>query len=553
MLEKQSIIQSKWVEELKDFLDHCPNSLLLWYLRRYGLPTFGNADFLVERIIHSFLIAEKLIGNEQEELQKQYPLPVGQTFKVLHNQINSLIESGEKIPDFIELVNFIDKISENGSQNIFFYRIRPKFANHLDDLRRKDYILESLKNQRYGHCYNRNRLIWTAKYPKLAEVRHKYEAGVGELFLKWVETRSWLQIIPKSVPPRYESRQERSVNFFRMDLKDGTAQIRIQKLQTRPHKTLEAELEIYCEEIGKLFNFDFYEPVPLEPIVKKLLRGRVLGIRYWRIDFPNGKFLKGTEDLNIFEILKIRFRNYSVRKIRGYWKNLDRIWGPENIYTNIDGKSNKLLITRHCDQLQIDSVLGYFKGLKKRPIKITEIKNLAKKRKDLEIILSSIDRNLDQSKDKKVSANELVALWYQIGFIKEAYEELVKISKKFKILKEKGEIILVYRTTSKGLIGFLERLFGMEFSIAQKNAVISLSFVIVIILLFWLNAWLFLPLIKEYVRGFWIVTLTCFINIALIFACALPIIGQDLIKDSIYLMGKIIEKIKKLFTIKKNS
>ena len=76
-------------------LNHCQNSLLLWYLRRYDLPTFGNANFLVERIIHSFLIAEKLQGNEQESLHKQYPLPVGQAFKVLHDRINFLLKNIE--------------------------------------------------------------------------------------------------------------------------------------------------------------------------------------------------------------------------------------------------------------------------------------------------------------------------------------------------------------------------------------------------------------------------------------------------------------------------
>ena len=93
MPKKQIVIRLKWIEELENFLNHCQNSLLLWYLRRYDLPTFGNANFLVERIIHSFLIAEKLQGNEQESLHKQYPLPVGQAFKVLHDRINFLLKN----------------------------------------------------------------------------------------------------------------------------------------------------------------------------------------------------------------------------------------------------------------------------------------------------------------------------------------------------------------------------------------------------------------------------------------------------------------------------
>ncbi|MCK4359082.1 MAG: hypothetical protein KAW92_10165 [Candidatus Cloacimonetes bacterium] len=553
MSEKQFPISPKWVEEIEDSLNHrYPNPVLKNYLRRFGLPTFGTTRFLAERIIHAFLITEKLQGNEQKGLRRQFPMPIGQTLNVLQDQIKSLLKKGEKIPDFKDLVKYLDHIAKKGWQHIFFYRISSNRASHLNELRKKEYILESLNKLRCGTCYNRNRLIWDAKTPKLAEVRHRYDAGAGELLFKWVETRHWLQNIPGSVPPRHIPCQERSVNFFRVDLKDGAAEISIQKLHSFPQKKLQEELEIYCKEIRKLLNFDAYSLVPLEPTIKKLLSSRDMEIKFWSIRLASGGILEGTRDPNIFERLTLGLRNYSVRKVRGDWVNLDRIWGPQNVHTELDGKSNGLLITKHCDPLQMEFILRWLKGLKGERIKITEIKKLAKKREDLEPILRSIDRDLYQSEDKKVRANKLEALWYHIGLIQEAYTELVKISKKFKTSKEKGEIVLVYETPSGGLIGFLERAFGM-FSNAQKRAIISLAFMIVIILLFWLNVWLFLPLVKESGKAFSIVTLTCFINIILILASAIPIVGKNAINDAIGLMGRIIEKFKKLFPFKKRA
>ncbi len=186
------IIKEEWVEEIKKTLNRYPNDAIELYLRQFDLPVYGGKLLWLERIIHAMLIAEQLTGNVQGGLTKKFPLPVGVAFNVLHGQITSLLKKKKKVPSFEELMTFIDELVKNGRQHIFLYQIKPDARSYLNELKRKEYILRSLRKRKYGGCYNKNRFVWNAKIPKLAHVIHKYESGRGELFLKWVETRSWL-------------------------------------------------------------------------------------------------------------------------------------------------------------------------------------------------------------------------------------------------------------------------------------------------------------------------------------------------------------------------
>ena len=565
MPEKKYAIKLQWVEELVKCLKQHPVPELQRYLRQFNLPTFGTQSFLIDRIIDAALVSEKLKKNGQTGLGGRFPMPVGAQLTSLNTQIGNLLKKGEKVPDFEELMNYTDEFAENGRQYIFFYRINSDHMKYLHYLRNEDYIYKLLKKNKYGRYYNKKHSVWYARTPKLSEVRHWYNKGEGkskgegELIFKWVEARNWNQKIGASLPPQFIRRQERSVNFFRLDLKNGITEIRIQKLETFPQKRLSQELKIYINEVKKLLNFDYFSPVPVEPIIRRLLRSSVIRIRSWSIKLPTGGILIGVKEPNLFNRLRFSFGNYSALKISGDWINSDREWGPQNVLTELDVNMDKLLITKYCDRQQIGYILRWLKSVILEQIKsplpeptlvwinTPEIRKLIKKRKDLEPILRNIDQVLLKSKDKKVSSGQIDRR-YSSEFIEDTFKELVNISpKEFKISRQKRKAVLVYKPI-KGLIGFLEYVLGTEFSVAQKGAIISLLFMVVIIFLFWLNIKLFLPFLMESYgkSGDIIITLTCLINIICIFAIVIPVIGIAKIRYAIGLIEKII-KLKEIF------
>lgn len=535
------IIKEEWVEEIKKTLNRYPNDVIELYLRQFGLPVYGGRQLIIERIIHAMLIAEQLTGNIQKGLTKKFPLPVGEAFSVLHGQITSLLKIKKKVPNFEELMNFIDELAKNGHQHIFLYQLKPDARSYLNELRRKEDVLKSLKKFRCGSYYNKNCFVWDARIPKLAQVKHKYESGRGELLYKWVETRSWLEHDGQDDKgrPVYIPSKERSVNFFRVDLRDGTAEIRLQKLNSNPDKLLQDEFDIYCKEICKLLSFDMFFAVPLDPIMKRLLKGRDMQITYWEGRLkgkPKGKDrLSGNTDPSIFNKLELILKKYSSQKLHGDWADLDNIWGPEKVHTKFDGNKNKILITRPCDALQLESILRIIKGSQLERIRIPEIRKLIEKRKDLKPILATIDSKLVQSKENKVSAAELKELWFQKIDIIVSFFELDKTSQKFKVQKNKKEDdqFLIYKQMLGGLMGLLERKLGKEFSKTSLIAFPALLYLIVFIGLNWITAKLFLPLLKKAGVGFPFMAITYLIVLACILAFAIPIFGKDEIKDAI--------------------
>ncbi len=539
-------IKQEWVTEIKQTLSRYPNAAIVQYLSHFGLPVFGPISFLIERIIHAMLIAEQLKGNAQIGLRKRFPMPVGANFNVLHDQIKSLLEAGKKIPDFEELMKFIDELAMNGRQHIFFYQIGRNGRGYLDEIRKKPYILKSLKKFRCGGCYNKNRFIWEAKSPKLAEVRHKYESGRGELLLKWIETRSWLNFVNQDEgPPIFVPCKERSVNFFRVNLKDGTAEIRLQRLNSNPDKSLLEQNEIYREKIQRLLGFDFLFAVPLDPVMKRLLKSRDMHITFWDVRLKGksrGKDkLSGSTDPSIFNRLELGFRKYSSRKIHGDWTNLDRIWGPEKVHTEFSGSNNEILLTKPCDALQLASVLRIVRGFELPRIKIPEIKRLVKKRKDLKPILMTIDRDLAVSEEKKVSATELEDLWFKMKVIMESFLELSKTSSKFEIQKNKKDQLLIYEPMPGGLIGWMEERLGKKFSKTSEMAIPALVYLLSIIGLCWITAKLFLPMLKGAGVGFPLIALTYLIVTACILAFAFLIFGREEIKEAVKLIIDLIK------------
>ena len=553
MANKKYVIDIRWVEELIFSLSHYyPNQVLLNYLGRFGLPVFGDKDFLIERIRQAMQVSEMLIGNDQIQLRNKYAFPVGKMGKVLITRIGTLLNKKIEVPNFKTLVKYMDDLAFNGHQHIFFYYLNPEFRSYLYNMRNPEFILKLLRKARHGKCFNNNRLIWDANAPKLAEVKHEAANGSGEVRFKWVETRRWFQNIPQTPTqgPQFTPMQERTVNFFKIDLKDGSAEMRLQKLHPNPTITLMQELQIFKTEIGKIIDFSIFSPVPQEPVIRKLLLRHGLQINSWEIHLAGKGKLKGSGDPKLFYKIGLTFKRYKGRRINLEWVGLDRIWGPGNVHAYLDGNTGEFLITRLCDRVQMSAILDWLRGERWKLVTIPEIKNLMKKRKDLRSILRIIDYTFSIEEKETIQVKNLEDLGGRAKRILETFELLSKISKKFIDVDKNGERELKYNKelSRGGILGWLELKIGRRFSEVHEKAVIGLLFMLVFIPLCYFCTWLFLGLLKKATGSTrYLASLSFLINLVLLVALAILVFGKEVIDDAINIVNKICKKILKFF------
>ena len=328
----------------------------------------------------------------------------------LLTRIANAVESGKIRPE--TLFGHLDQIKENGDQHIFLFKLRDEHISHLNRLKDQEYCREQLKNFGLEDRLTEPPLIWESSYPfpQLAKVSYEFTSQAPTaLTFRWVETRFWRQQVRIGATRRIVPKRERSINCARIDLQEGHAEIRLQKLKPRARKSLNAELALYREQLDQLIDFHLFNPVLLESNVRGLLASKKMTIKDWRVRFREGGI--GGDLLPNF------LQKIGVKVLPAIGVYVVGDWISEEERTDARGKTKKKvmrfsarvdgrkdLVTIH-DMTSANALNSFLDEIRSRgglSIEIPELKKVADNRADLGPVLGKLDVRFREKKESAI-------------------------------------------------------------------------------------------------------------------------------------------------------
>jgi hypothetical protein len=294
-----------------------------------------------------------------DDFARQYGLKITNSKQGMLNNIRRNILSAKRKLSFVDLVLYLDKLKVYGKQHVIMYKLKnpedEATKAYLDELRQSKKGKDLLSNNEVSTKFNKIYCHWTAKTPFLSEVSHTYNTATktGKLIFKWVYTRGY-QIT--GVP---EDQQERSVNFFIINLENGTAELRIQTLPVMPYLDFNTELLIYESAISKLIDFDKFEVVSLESVMKNLLLEKILEISNWSVTKANGATVDvAGEGPSLYQkIFLINQRGVKPRELTAFWEDCQQVVGQKDLYFYLKNENNTILFNAITDRELVDYIL----------------------------------------------------------------------------------------------------------------------------------------------------------------------------------------------------
>lgn len=273
-----------------------------------------------------------------------------------------------------EWICHMDKYRENGMQHIFFFKLNPDEMDYIEDLNDPPYVWEKLEEQGEERLYNESPCCrLDAETPKLDAVVHDSERQL--LMFKWVENRHWKQ---KNKP-----KNERTVNFFRVNLLTGNAEIRIQRIKSGQggNKKVREELEKYREVVSKFIDLDKFSPFMLEPVMRRMLISHAFPFRRWKIRVP-GKAGPGSDkgEIKTVGIPKIFAAvGFTFRKIFASHLSINWPFGRNSkVLVELDGRTDQVFVHQECSEEFLESLFSIFQDFSSP---MPQGKSLKKKKK----------------------------------------------------------------------------------------------------------------------------------------------------------------------------
>ena len=346
--------------------------------RAVGLPAPEQVDEVMDEL-------EELDLPELRDLLRWQDKTVGGLRPEVIGRLRGHLAAGEiKLDDAYD---FLDELREHGRQHLFLFQIQ---HSHRDDLARLhaqwDEAIPPVANA------HRQAKVSLADKPAAPVLTGIFETD-HHLVFRWIETRAWEQAVPGQTERK--PRTERSVNFFRIDLRTGDAEIRIQKLRPHCEVPLLEELRIYRELVQQFVDLEHFSPFLLEPAMRRLLTARRMSVQRWRIDWPESEGrLGGSVDPGFVQSLLFRLANYFALEVAGEWLFRRTRGSPRRVRASLDGKNNEVQIPNRCIAEEEEVILHDIRGGRRRELKIRELHEVARDHEELLPALERFDQEL---------------------------------------------------------------------------------------------------------------------------------------------------------------
>jgi len=248
----------------------------------------------------------------------------------------------------LDLLEYVDDLKMWGRQRIFLFEINGKQEEFMAQLSDPDFVRDLV-----GDVYDKPIYRWEADEPFLAHVKHTKDPDTGAplLVFKLIEMRNFDLLIDGKM----STYDERSTNFFVVNLKDSFAELRLQQLPTGAHRNLREERRLFEKEIKKHLGqtFDRFSPISMEPIMGEMLRKPIYTI-------TNTEFItsKGTiPGMPMLEIFTRLFKRPIPSYIAAYWKCKQNVLGESKLYFRLYGGNKSVAVGGVADPGRINDIL----------------------------------------------------------------------------------------------------------------------------------------------------------------------------------------------------
>lgn len=154
------------------------------------------------------------------------------------------------------LAAVLDAAEEHGHQHVFLYDLPKGERAQLTDIQA---VEKAAQKEGLGAVFNvRTRLVDMPKAPVCTSIRHD-----GSLIrLKWVERRTWEEPLQRDrtegtvVWRGFQQHEARAVNTLRVDLKNGTVELRISDAGKESRRDYKERSAGYTKETGWLLDWN---------------------------------------------------------------------------------------------------------------------------------------------------------------------------------------------------------------------------------------------------------------------------------------------------------
>lgn len=298
-----------------------------------GLKSYGNMDLTIkflERIKH----------------------PRKNSLTQMWLDIEEWLSKGSDF-DCITLLEYVDDLKMYGKQRIFLFRFECK--EPILQLSNDDYVRGMV-----GEVFDKPIYEWQIDKPTLVHVKRTKDLYSKDslLVFKFIEMRKFDLQIDNII----EQFEERSTNFFIINLSKGYAELRLQQLPTNALLNLREEYDLFIEEIKKCLDkiFVCFKPITLERVMQTIISVPIFKIT--RTVFVAGQKYNNSSSTFLI-IVNHLFRNPRVNYISGYWKS------ESKLYFSLYGNSNSIEIGGIADPNRIRKLLQKIVNIYNHPPK----------------------------------------------------------------------------------------------------------------------------------------------------------------------------------------
>lgn len=289
------------------------------------------------------------------EFLKEHGLPRSDGLPQMWADIEAWLNQGLNQGDdsrCLALLKYVDALKMWGRQSIFLFEIKGDEEKFTTRLSNPDLVRDLV-----GDVYDEPIYQWGAAKPFLAQAEHTTDSCTGArlLVFKLIEMRKFSRLIDGGV----KTDEQRSTNFFIVNLRDGFAELRLQKLPRRAHRRLREERELFEEEIRTYLGldsfFDRFEPIPLERIMSEMLRKPIY--RITRTGFKSGRDAIPGMPM-IVTVLHALFRNPIPSHMAAYWECEQAVLGRRPLHFRLYGNSNRVAVDGMADPCMVSHILN---------------------------------------------------------------------------------------------------------------------------------------------------------------------------------------------------
>lgn len=293
------------------------------------LKSFGPREFTVR-----FL---KIIG-----------LPVKGNLDQMWDDIEDWLKRGND-SDCIRLLEYVDELKMWGKQRIYLFTIENE-----DTIEKLSDDQEISRLERVGRVYNNPVYEWELNTPTLVWAKKKVDFQSKEtlLILKFIELREFKFVVDGIV----QTSEERSTNYFIINLTKGYAELRLQQLPTGANLKYKEEYIRFMAEISNCLgeSFNSFKPISFKKVLPTIIQKPLFSIT--GITFVSGK-KSSLPTSTLLLIINRLFSNPRVSFISSYWRCKQEILGRSRLYFSLSGNSNSINIGGIADPKKIRELL----------------------------------------------------------------------------------------------------------------------------------------------------------------------------------------------------